>query len=132
LVCGVGEAQGWVVRTCVPPARRKLGEICAVDAECQSGACNEGACSECNGASPCKGGEGCGQAEAEWLTVEAHVCDPGSGERKNGQACTHDDDCESGRCDEPDAICNLCIGEDCEDTSSEDCGFLRKHAVTCR
>lgn len=130
-LCGVGTIGGFATRTCIGAPMRALGDICVEDAECKSGACNEGACSECNDDNPCKGAKQCGIAEAEWLTIEASLCDPGSGERKPGDACTGDEDCRSGECREPDGFCHTCVGPSCKAMTS-DCGFLRRLAGTCR
>jgi Cys-rich repeat protein len=134
-VCGVDslDKQGVrAARVCSAPKARTLGELCAADAECESGACNQGACSECNATHACKGGATCGVAAEEWLTAEASLCDPGAARRKPGQACTSDGDCLSGTCNEPDAICQLCVDRNCEGMRTDDCGFLRRLAGTCR
>jgi len=132
-VCGVDLAAFGVHRGCVTPALRTLGELCVVDAECSSGVCSgDGACSECSDTQACKHGDKCGMAEAEWLTVEASLCQPGAASRKHGDACTSDTDCVSGQCHEPDPICQLCVGAGCADLSTDDCGFLRRLAGTCR
>lgn len=130
-VCGVDNVGNGAARICMRPTMRILGELCVEDAECDSGSCNQGACSECNETHPCKGGATCGIADVEWLTVEASICAPGAGKRESGDACTSDEDCKSRQCEEPDPICHLCVGAGCKDMNSDDCGFLRRLAGTC-
>ncbi len=111
-------------RVCRAPAGdRPLGVACARDAECGSGVCTDGQCSECDGA--CDTGAcarhdaGDGDADA---SVMPYTCDPGGGARATGEGCLADADCASGSC-QSDALVRICDpdGRPCE--GDADCPF---------
>jgi hypothetical protein len=84
-------------------------------AECRSGVCCEGLCSECCGAdagatgavaAACSDGGLCARRDVAnvgppplLLPTVPHQCDPGTGARSTGEACLSGDDCTSGACE---------------------------------
>jgi hypothetical protein len=107
-VCGTDDAVGSTMtpyRACIPAASRTLGELCAEDAECASGICNQ-TCSLCKGATDCASGEMCKPANQafpapngfDYYSVATYECDPDLHKRAPGEACFRDDDCASARC----------------------------------
>jgi len=129
-VCGLGIVDGAGARSCQQRNLRALGEFCAVDGECQSGACR-GVCSECSAALPCAAPARC-EAPAVLLSMTTYLCIAGSGLRAPGELCNADDDCSSSHCDLPDPTCYLCEGASCDEMNTLDCDITRRHAGTCR
>lgn len=106
-------------RSCVAPASRGLGEMCAVDGECAGGVCCEGFCSGCCGEpsdAVCEPGRSC-VADPDAPPGE-HWCSPGDG--APGDACRRDQQCASGACagGEPMMVCTsdgrpCAVDDDC-------------------
>lgn len=109
-VCGIDDAVApWLHPSlvCIPPASRRLGELCHEDAECATGFCNGFACSTCSATSGCGADEGCTKVDGTLTrpdgTTDAWVappseCDAALGKRATGEICFRDDDCASARC----------------------------------
>jgi len=111
--CTTGEACGLegdktlkLHQACGPADRHQLGERCIGDAECATGVCCDGVCSEC-----CQEhGAACPQSTTckllEWSTLGddyqfqflPRMCSPGENLGVSGAACLRDDDCQSGTC----------------------------------
>jgi hypothetical protein len=131
-VCGLESPAGPSLqpyRSCVAPASRALGELCAVGGECASGVCCDGLCSECcEGGPGCAAGQDCVRAEAAADEIgplhnppsgsanglpagppegppSESWCAPGDG--APGEACRRDEQCASGSCGggEPMRVC---------------------------
>ncbi|MCU0663433.1 MAG: hypothetical protein MUC50_14035 [Myxococcota bacterium] len=131
-LCGVGaDSKFLLLRQCVAPASRVLGERCAGGSECELGICTEGVCSTCGPHDPCALGESCdkdGQSVFEtedhrWLREAGRTPFRCAGRvALTGEPCLHNSDCESGSC-EAEAQLNLCYwdGRSCETTA--DCGI---------
>jgi hypothetical protein len=93
-VCGIFEPSSFVrtiVPACVTAAGDETGERCRLDAECASGICNGGVCSECDGTRACTNGGSCRLAYEKGPTT----CTAGA----PGEPCAIDGDCTSGQCD---------------------------------
>ena len=106
--CGVDDAvPAWLApfRACIPAASRALGEICAEDAECASGVCNQ-TCSTCKADKDCATGEKCTPASQtfpapdnnQYYSMPTFECAPGTHARTTGETCFRDDDCASAHC----------------------------------
>jgi hypothetical protein len=111
-LCGIAPGVDSYLNTCVEMASDEFGARCQRDAECQSGICCEGVCSQCC-FEDCAGGRRCGYPQ-DWYesygpdaqpSPMAAVavywpmqCGPGSGAILSGELCTTDADCSSGRC----------------------------------
>ena len=91
-----------VVPVCIQPATRATGTICLGDAECESGVCCEGVCSECCGSDGCGDGVACAPSVAAGAEGFAllHQCAPGQMLGEPGDVCSDDSDCASGSCGE--------------------------------
>ena len=106
-------------RACEPPAMATLGEACVPDAECASGICTSGRCSECGPEHTCDDDATCSPRvlEVETLSFEvAHMCD--GAPRATGEPCLDDTDCEA-QCLGESLHVNLltgatCVGEACD------------------
>jgi hypothetical protein len=133
-ICGVDDAVPWWLdpyRACVPPASRDVGELCAVDAECASGACTHGACSTCGPKLACAGGEACvaidgklpgvlpEHGDGTWPTPPS-LCSAGAGVRKAGETCLRAADCASARCTGHGTL-SICNGDGRTCTTELDC-----------
>jgi hypothetical protein len=131
-LCGVQVFAAGVARACHAPSERVLGAACAADAECASGVCCDGQCSECCDNVPCMDGKSCA-AHEEFLTVQPELCAPGAKDRAVGEACTDDSDCGSDDCQVAKPECYVrCEDESCGGPADLDCGFLRRLAGACR
>jgi hypothetical protein len=131
-VCGVSVGPGGAARECVEKAQRERGQACAVSAECKSGVCCQGTCSECCANQDCKNGKPCRHSDV-WLTVTPSLCGAADGSREAGSACFADDDCHSGQCQLPKTECFLrCDAQHCGKSEDIDCGFVRQLAGVCR
>jgi hypothetical protein len=107
-VCGTDDGvAAWMspFRACVPKNSRTLGEICAEDAECATGVCNQ-TCSTCKSDAACTPGEKCAAADQAfpapmgnmYYSMPTFECAPGAHSRASGQTCFRDDDCASAHC----------------------------------
>lgn len=82
---------------CVAPGERVLGEACAVDAECGTGVCCEGRCSECCMGYACADGGSCDQRGVDaGFGLGPFMC--ATGPRAAGEPCLQGEDCQSGAC----------------------------------
>jgi hypothetical protein len=87
-----------VLPQCIAPSTRPIGELCLGDAECESGVCCEGACSECCGEDSCDNERTCrrglaGDGEGSEV-IEPFLCSAGERSGAAGDLCTTDDECE--------------------------------------
>lgn len=93
---------------------QSLGTACAGNAECASGVCCDGACSDCCGGPTdpgntgrpsvaCDDGAACERrspyAAAASIVTIPWQCAPGQGQAEPSDACVSDDDCRSGVCE---------------------------------
>ncbi len=110
-VCGIDDAlpsELTPFRACIPPGSRRLGELCAENAECATGICHE-TCSTCKDSTSCATGETCAAASqsfpapdgSTYQSAATYECDPGQHERASGEPCFRDDDCASSHCNGP-------------------------------
>jgi hypothetical protein len=134
-VCGVRVSELGPFRGCRPAGGAPLAALCAGDAECASGVCDSGICSECNSAHPCAAG----QCQRDTIPGAIFALAPGlcmdrDGMRASGEACARDENCASGACDGSDAVCYLCDaqGASCPELAAPECGIWRRSAGTCR
>ncbi len=130
--CAPGEACGLeagplrsLYRACGPKLRHLLGERCAESAECATGVCCGGVCSECcAGAGPaCSGGRACEHVAIDPKIVFLRVpslCAPGKSTGAPGAPCLGGTDCASGRCT-GDGMMSLCQGDGRRCTVPADC-----------
>lgn len=115
-VCGTDAvAGGFLYRACEAPGNAALAEACAEDAECETGICEAGRCSECR-----EGGETCGCVErvVNGIWRVAHTCEGGS--RRAGDRCLMSEDCASGACD--GAALSACANDGRTCATDTDCG----------
>jgi hypothetical protein len=100
---------------CVARGSGELGLACDQDAQCESGICNERACSECEGTT-CEDGRLCRPAQRETTDMRywPRLCGAGMFMRVRGEACTRNQDCESRSC----SNMSICIGGGCESIAS--------------
>lgn len=129
----VANQQAWMHRACTAAGTDALGEACASDAECASGICCAGGCSECClDRQPCPDGAICttlhpDRPEGVHFLMPG-MCAPGDGSRVAGQTCLYDSDCQVGRCQgETLSVCDP-DGRRCE--RPEDCP-LYGFGATC-
>lgn len=110
-ICGLLLIDKAERHACVQAGSASFGVVCGSDSQCESGICEERACSECRG-STCDEGKSCAPARRTDTNTKywPKLCDPGSRTRAKGELCTADSDCGSGHCVEQDA----CTGEQCE------------------
>jgi hypothetical protein len=97
-VCGGVVDDGGGYRACRPELARPLGDLCAVDQECESGVCCIGACAECchesDGA--CEGRRCVGYADDEGAEfAPLFLCDRSANPAERGESCAVDADCSS-------------------------------------
>ena len=112
-VCGILEPSSFIraiAPACVTEAGDETGERCRLDAECASGICSGGVCSECDGTRQCANGGTCRLAYGNGPTT----CTGGA----RGEPCAIDTDCTSGHC-EGDARKQCLDGRGC--ASPETC-----------
>jgi hypothetical protein len=104
--------------SCVSPATRALGEQCLGDAECGTGICCDGVCSECCGVSSCADGAVClRRAEAD--VDDDRIPPQCPAGRASGEACFTGLDCASGEC-AGDAL-SICASDGRTCASAADC-----------
>ena len=111
-VCGLLRVYNGAERHgCVPRGAASFGVVCDRAEQCQSGHCEERACSECSG-STCEDGRACNPARRTDTNTRywPKLCGPGTRSRATGELCTSGMDCESGRCTEQAS----CSGESCD------------------
>jgi hypothetical protein len=131
-VCGIEVTDGGATRICEPLVAGPLGELCAGNAQCESGVCCFGVCSECCGEwSPCGDGVECGSSQPGFVS-RTLLCAPGSGDRAAGEACGAHIDCRSGRCELQPNLCLSPGDEDSPDFFEAACRVERQLAGVCR
>jgi hypothetical protein len=110
-LCGLILGDGRELRACLARSASPFGVACAVDAQCQSGHCQQQACSECSG-NLCDDGRSCSPARRTDTDTRywPRLCDPGSHARGRGELCTSHSDCASGFC----KLENSCASAPCE------------------
>ena len=132
-LCGMIDAELGVARACVAAGADALGELCAADAECQSGVCCNSVCSECcTIGAACSNGSACGPLHPSPVVMQTALCDVGERTRTEGQPCTVDSDCESEDCAQAPPECAMCDSGDCDPGRLRDCVLLRQPVGTCR
>lgn len=105
--CGRVIVPDGVEHACVTEASGEFGTACEDGRQCQSGHCQNHACSECEGTS-CSDGSACAIARGAATTPPdgwPSLCAPGSRKRAAGELCTDDSDCSSLLCDGNKLIC---------------------------
>lgn len=120
-VCGLVYVDNDEHHACVERASMTLAAACDRDAQCESGVCADGACSECATDADCAADAGCRIAAARpvFSRFWPKLCGPGEMLRSDGASCTSDRDCESGSCEgfevscEPDLACRSSSGNLC-------------------
>jgi hypothetical protein len=136
-VCGYDSAASGaysinVLPLCIPAGYTALGELCIGDAECESGVCCEGACSECCGETGCDGEETCTRAlagdGAGNDVREPFLCSAGEQTGQEGDACTSDRECE-GSCIERQCT-GFCLPFSGDDVNSR-CAMLECEEASC-
>jgi hypothetical protein len=130
-LCGLEVMSGGATRVCEAESALALGELCGENAQCASGVCCFGACSECCGEwLPCEDGSACGSTQifAASATQLCGVGDP----REAGAACGSSIDCESGRCDQPALQCLLEGNAKSSDLFEAVCRVAQQIAGVCR
>jgi hypothetical protein len=124
-----------MTRVCTPLHSLGLGWLCSSDALCESGLCLNQVCSECDDAHACSEGA-CTQvttSSASWFTLGLpKICVRNPGAQMAGDVCGSEEDCASGRCDRPAAVCGFCRGGECEDVNLPRCVIRRQPIGQCR
>jgi hypothetical protein len=110
-ICGLLRSGKEEQHGCVPSGAASFGVACDRADQCESGFCEQRACSECRG-SKCEDDRTCAPARRSDFNTPYWplLCAPGSRSRAKGELCTSDTDCESSRCIEQEA----CTGSLCE------------------
>ena len=110
-ICGLILVDDEERHGCMRAGADSFGVACDRGDQCQSGHCEQRACSECSG-SMCEDGRACSPARRTDSNVRywPRLCGPGMRSRAKGELCTSDADCESGRCLDQES----CTGESCE------------------
>jgi uncharacterized Fe-S cluster protein YjdI len=134
-VCGLDAALP--ARVCMAPPEKPLSSLCEVGAECLSGICCLGRCSECcNG-----GGDSCSEAcvtrsfERDGEAFETPWVCPDQPEQPSGAECLENADCESGVCEGTEDVCTdeqRCIGLQCQEHASQACDVFITVAGVCQ
>jgi hypothetical protein len=123
-VCALQDVDNTRYKICVDRASAPLGAACDRDAQCDTGLCAEGACSQCATDSECEEGELCSHAVGRpgnsryWLKL----CGAGQSTREAGDACTDNLDCESRDCEGYMARCDPHFNCPDSDTPCFSCG----------
>ena len=126
-------------RACVDAASQAIGQRCISGAECGTGVCCNGICSECCTGADCEGEVAClPAANEEFDSSELpKLCAGG----EPGEVCVVDDDCDSGSClgDLQTLVCladgRECFTDsDCPGTSLDEpqCVLLGSDAALCQ
>lgn len=132
-VCGIEVTERTLIRSCVPDEPGPLGELCTGNAQCQSGVCCFGVCSECCGDLwPCQDGAACERSELGQVLYAPLLCAPGSGARGPDEACSADADCRSDGCELPAPECVIQGDPQSFEASLVGCRVQRRYAGVCR
>lgn len=110
-VCGLKDVGDERYHVCIERASTPFGAACDVDAQCATGACNSGACSECKSDTECEEGRACRPA-GDWASTSRfwpRVCGGGQRSRETGESCLGDVDCRSGECQDEEVTCDLSL-----------------------
>ncbi|MCA9667646.1 MAG: hypothetical protein KC503_18730 [Myxococcales bacterium] len=118
-VCGINTSAKFNFhRACVDEASRSLAERCATNAECKSGVCCRGRCSECcSGTVDCPTGIACQDSTSGDLALPYRCAAAG---RSSGASCLIGTDCASFTCSGSVEL-KLCVIDGRTCTSSDDC-----------
>lgn len=130
-LCGLEVLAGGAARVCQPKSALPLGALCGENAQCDSGVCCFGACSECCGEfAPCADGSECGTGQMGGVSA-AQLCGFGE-QRASGEPCGASGDCASGACELPAFECLLEGDPDSHDFFQQVCRVAQQIAGTCR
>ena len=131
-LCGLEVMSGGATRVCQSTSALGLGELCGENAQCASGVCCFGACSECCGEwLPCEDGAACGSSQNGGASA-TQLCGFGLHARDAGAPCGTNEDCASSRCDLPEQQCLLEGNEDSPDLFEALCRVAEQIAGVCR
>jgi hypothetical protein len=100
-LCGLTALDNRLNAECVASASAAFGHVCRTGAQCESGICANGACSECATSADCAKGQRCELAVLSERASSAHwpyQCAVGESERLTGELCSSDSDCLSRSC----------------------------------
>jgi hypothetical protein len=131
-LCGLQVLDGGAARVCEEPRALPLGALCGENAQCDSGVCCFGACSECCGDfAPCQDGAECGSSQVPGASA-MQLCGFGMQQRAAGEPCGSSRDCASGSCDQPEIECLFDAPEVTSDDFALFCPIKQQLAGTCR
>jgi hypothetical protein len=138
--CGADQLCGLVVNNglnaeCVARASAAFGHVCRTGAQCESGICANGACSECATSADCAAGQRCELAVLSQRASSLHwpyQCGVGEGKRLAGELCSSDSDCVSRACSGAAYSCGVsACGEDPSAPCSQPCEAWEVTGGTC-
>jgi hypothetical protein len=134
-LCGDTVQEGVLVQACSAIGSGKFGAICSVDAQCDSGLCVDGACSECSDLE-CGDGERCARVAPDQMfhitTNLPHLCSPGSRRRESGELCTVHEDCKSLNCAGSLVTCVAGCRSLTEPGCAQNCSVVEQTGGVCR
>lgn len=120
-------------KICVARASAPLGAACDRDQQCATGACSDGACSECKSDDECEAGKLCSFA-ADQPGISRFwpkICGGGQFDRVAGETCTGDADCQSSDCRDVEVRCDPNLHCQGDETPCFSCGPVLRLG-TCR
>lgn len=139
--CDTGEICGLdpslPARVCMEASTKPLSSRCEANAECTSGICCVGRCSECCelGTDSCSATCVTKMFERDGQRFETPRVCPERPAGPSGSECLDDADCVSGQCDGTEDVCTdeqSCIRNDCQQYASNTCDSLITVAGTCQ
>lgn len=106
-LCAIKDVADQRYKACVGMATTPLGAACDYDAQCATGVCSDGACSECATDEDCDFGRRCNVAQNRPPAARfwPRLCGAGEGKREKEESCTHNLDCQSYKCADFEASC---------------------------
>ena len=118
-VCSLAfRERGEFYLTCGEANGKALGERCVFEAECDTGICCRGRCSDCCADEDCGDEVRCEPRDAAY----PHQCAPKGGLATADAPCLADEDCASGRCEnDDDEILSVCLSDGRSCNNDEDC-----------
>ena len=117
-VCALQDVDDTRYKVCAQRASAPLGAACDRDQQCATGACNNGACSECKSDAECEEGRSCSLSAGQPFKSRYWplICGGGQLRREAGESCTGDSDCQSSDCQEAETLCDPNLN--CEDSET--------------
>ena len=103
-ICGVETDANYLYLGCGAPKRRPFAHRCLADAECSTGYCCQGICSQCCAGKGCSANTTCQLLDYNSLGEDYSAqilpwqCSPLQGQGSAGEVCLSDKDCASGKC----------------------------------